>query len=72
MIKYLDYGSYRLSNVEIGLCDRSTRHAFSSLTPDPISDIFRGPCTPIMICISYRTYEIVYCSLFLSFHNPIL
>jgi hypothetical protein len=42
--------------------------AYSSLAPGPTSNI-RGPCTHILwFCISYRTYEIDYCSLFLLFH----
>jgi hypothetical protein len=31
-----------------GGCDRSARDAYSSMTPDSTSDIFRGPCTPIL------------------------
>jgi hypothetical protein len=31
-----------------GGCDRSTGDAYSSMSPDPTSDIFRGPCTPIL------------------------
>jgi hypothetical protein len=31
-----------------GGCYRSTRDAYSSMAPDPTSDIFRGPCTPIL------------------------
>jgi hypothetical protein len=31
-----------------GGCDRSIGDAYSSMTPDPTSDIFRGPCTPIL------------------------
>jgi hypothetical protein len=31
-----------------GGCDRSTGYAYSSMAPDPTSDIFRGPCTPIL------------------------
>jgi hypothetical protein len=31
-----------------GGCDRSTGDAYSSMTPDPTSDIFRGPYTPIL------------------------
>ena len=51
-----------------GGCDRSAGDAYSSMTPDPTSDVYRGPCVPILICIFNRTYEIDYCSLFLSFH----
>jgi hypothetical protein len=29
-------------------CDRPTRDAYSSMAPDPTSDIFRDPCTPII------------------------
>jgi hypothetical protein len=28
--------------------DRSTGDVYSSMAPDPTSDIFRGPCTPIL------------------------
>jgi hypothetical protein len=31
-----------------GGCDRSTGDAYSSMAPDPTSDIFRGPFTPIL------------------------
>jgi hypothetical protein len=31
-----------------GGCNRSTGDAYSSMAPDPTSDIFRGPCTPIL------------------------
>jgi hypothetical protein len=31
-----------------GGCDRSTGDAYSSMAPDPTSDIFIGPCTPIL------------------------
>jgi hypothetical protein len=31
-----------------GGCDRSTGDAYSSIGPDPTSDIFRGLCTPIL------------------------
>jgi hypothetical protein len=31
-----------------GGCDRSTGDAYFSMAPDPTSDIFRGPCTPIL------------------------
>jgi hypothetical protein len=31
-----------------GGCDRSTGDAYSSMAPDPTSDIFRGPCAPIL------------------------
>jgi hypothetical protein len=31
-----------------GGCDRSTGNAYSSMAPDPTSDIFRDPCTPIL------------------------
>jgi hypothetical protein len=31
-----------------GGCDRSTGDAYSSMAPDPTSDIFRGLCTPIL------------------------
>jgi hypothetical protein len=31
-----------------GRCDRSTGDAYSSMAPDPSSDIFRGRCTPIL------------------------
>jgi hypothetical protein len=31
-----------------GGCDRSAGDACSSMAPDPTSDIFRGPCTPIL------------------------
>jgi hypothetical protein len=55
-------------------CDQSTRDAYSSIAPDPISDIFRCPCTPIFWFEfpEKRTYEIDYCSLFLSFHKLVL
>jgi hypothetical protein len=43
----LDYGSYRLPDLVIGR-DRSTVDAYSSMAPDPTSDIFRSPCTPIL------------------------
>jgi hypothetical protein len=55
-----------------GRCDQSTGDAYSSMARDPTSDIFRGPCTPILICISYGTYEIDYWSLFLSFLNKVI
>jgi hypothetical protein len=29
-------------------CDRSAGDAYSSMAPDPTSDIFGGPCTPIL------------------------
>jgi hypothetical protein len=29
-------------------CDRSTWDTYSSMAPAPTSDIFRGPCTPIL------------------------
>jgi hypothetical protein len=29
-------------------CDWSAEDVFSSMAPDPTSDIFRGPCTPIV------------------------
>jgi hypothetical protein len=32
-------------------CDRSTGDAYSSMAPDPTSDIFGGPCTPILWCV---------------------
>jgi hypothetical protein len=31
-----------------GGCDRSTGDSYSSMAPDPTSDIFKGPCTPIL------------------------
>jgi hypothetical protein len=31
-----------------GGCVQSTGDAYSSMAPDPTSDIFRGPCTPIL------------------------
>jgi hypothetical protein len=31
-----------------GGCDGSTGDAYSSMAPDPTSDIFRGPCRPIL------------------------
>jgi hypothetical protein len=70
-----DYGLYRLSNLEIGLTVGVTGQQ-EMLTPlwhliPPACDIFSGPCSPIhkiVSPISYRTYEIDYCSLFLSFH----
>jgi hypothetical protein len=31
-----------------GVCDRSTGGAYFSMAPDPTSDIFRGPWTPIL------------------------
>jgi hypothetical protein len=30
------------------VCDRSAGDAYSYMTPDPTSDIFRDPCTPIL------------------------
>jgi hypothetical protein len=59
---YVWYGAH-------GGCDRSAGDAYSSMSPDPISDVFRGRYVyaQSLICISYRTYEIDYCSLFLSF-----
>jgi hypothetical protein len=48
----LDYGSYRLSTVEILRahkgCDRSTGDAYSSMAPDYTSHLFRDLCTPIL------------------------
>jgi hypothetical protein len=38
---YVKYGAH-------GGCDRSAGDAYSSMAPDPTSDIFRGPCTPIL------------------------
>jgi hypothetical protein len=38
------------------------------MAPDPTSDIFRGPCTPILLFVFPIGLEIEYCSLFLSFH----
>jgi hypothetical protein len=29
-------------------CDQSAGDAYSSMASDPTSDIFRGPCTPIL------------------------
>jgi hypothetical protein len=31
-----------------GWCDRSAGNVYYSMAPDPTSDIFRGPCTPIL------------------------
>jgi hypothetical protein len=31
-----------------GECDRSRGDAYSSMAPDPTSDILRGPCSPIL------------------------
>jgi hypothetical protein len=38
---YVWYGAH-------GGCDRSAGDAYSSMAPVPTSDIFRGPCTPIL------------------------
>jgi hypothetical protein len=38
---YVWYGAH-------GGYDRSAGDAYSSMAPDPTSDIFRGPCTPII------------------------
>jgi hypothetical protein len=35
-------------NKDHGGCDRSTGDAYSFMAPDSTSDIFRGPCTPIL------------------------
>jgi hypothetical protein len=43
VVLFLEYG-----NGAHGGCDRSTGDAYSSMAPDPTSDIFRGPCTPIL------------------------
>jgi hypothetical protein len=29
-------------------CDKSTEDAYSFMAPNPTSDIFRGPCTPVL------------------------
>jgi hypothetical protein len=42
----------------------------ATIAPDPTSNIFRGPCTPILgfVFIFLQDYEIDCCSLFLLFH----
>jgi hypothetical protein len=35
-----------------GGCDRSAGDAYSSMAHDPTSDIFKGPCTPILFFVS--------------------
>ena len=30
-----------------GRCDQSAGDAYSSMAPDPVSNMFRDPCTPI-------------------------
>jgi hypothetical protein len=52
----LEYGSYSLSNLEIGShrvhigCDQSTGNDYSSMARDPISAGSRGPCTTYLYC----------------------
>jgi hypothetical protein len=74
----LNYGSYRLSNVEIGLTAGVTGQQ-GMLTPPwhlipPLiySEVRLRPFSELLNCISYKTYAIDYWSLFLSFHgiNP--
>jgi hypothetical protein len=71
----LDYGSYRLPNLEIGLMavwpvDREClllRGTWSRLW-----SIQRSAYAQSLICISYKTYEIDYCSLFCHFMNQLV
>jgi hypothetical protein len=64
----LDYGSNHLPELELGLTAGvtwSTGNAYSSSAPDPISNIpgiQRSVFAHSQIYISYRTYEIDYCS----------
>jgi hypothetical protein len=40
--------SIERGNMAHGGCDRSTGDVYSSMAPDPTSNIFGGPCTPIL------------------------
>jgi hypothetical protein len=62
-------------DVAHGGCDWSTDDFYLSLVSDTLSNacIFRDPClTCSQIYISYRTYEIDDCSLFMLFHKTML
>jgi hypothetical protein len=64
----LDYGSYRSSNVEIWLTAVVTDQKGCLLLHGTWSHLWyiqRSVCTHSLICISFRTYEIDYCSLFI-------
>jgi hypothetical protein len=58
----------RIFLLAYGGCDRLAGDAYSSMVPGPTSDIFRGLCTPILCLVFPIGLEIVYYSLFLSFH----
>jgi hypothetical protein len=52
-----------------GWCDRSTGDAYSPMAPDPTSDVFRGPCTPILwFVFHFRLTILITDRYFLSFH----
>jgi hypothetical protein len=63
-IPIVDYGSYRLSNLEIGLTEGVIDQQ-GMLTPpwhwSHLWYIQRSVYAHSLICISYRTYEIDYC-----------
>jgi hypothetical protein len=45
----LDNGPFTWTRIRAhGRCDRSTGDAYSSMAPDPTSDLFRGPSVPIL------------------------
>jgi hypothetical protein len=68
---YKNNGSYHWSNLEIGLTTGVTGQQGMFIPPWRHSHLWyiqRTVYAHSLICISYRTYEIDYCSLLLSFH----
>jgi hypothetical protein len=57
-----------------GGCDRSTGDAYSSMAPDPTSDVFGGPCTPILCFVfPFRLTRLITDRYFCHFiHVPII